>query len=103
VKYYFLKLIPPRPDFMITMTEQERAIMGAHQVYWRGFAEKGWAVAYGPVADPAGAYGAGFWSLPDGEDSAALAAGDPAIKANAGFRYDIAPMPALVLGKSPAS
>jgi len=99
MKHYFLKLIPPRPDFMVTMTDQERAIMGAHQVYWRGFAEKGLAVAYGPVADPKGGYGAGFWTLPDGEDPAALAAGDPAILSGAGFRYEIAPMPALVLGK----
>jgi hypothetical protein len=38
--------------------------------------------------------------LPDGEDPAALAAGDPAIKAEAGFRYEILPMPALVLGKT---
>lgn len=100
MKHYFLKLIPPRPDFMVTMTDQEPAIMGAHQAYWRGFAEKGWAVAYGPVADPKGGYGAGFWTLPDEEDPAALAAGDPAIKAEAGFRYEILPMPALVLGKA---
>ena len=100
MKHYFLKLIPPRPDFMVTMTDQGRAIMGAHQAYWRGFAEKGWAVAYGPVADPKGGYGAGFWTLPDEEDPAALAAGDPAIKAEAGFRYEILPMPALVLGKA---
>jgi len=103
MKHYFLKLIPPRPDFMVTMTDQERAIMGAHQVYWRGFAEKGLAVAYGPVADPKGGYGAGFWTLPDGEDPAALAAGDPAILSGAGFRYEIAPMPALVLGKTLSS
>lgn len=99
MKYYFLKLIPPRPDFMMTMTEAERGLMGAHQVYWRGYAEKGWAVAYGPVADPAGGYGAGFWAVPDDEDVAALAAGDPVIQADAGFRYDIAPMLALVTGK----
>lgn len=100
MKHYFLKLIPPRPDFMATMTEPERVIMGAHRIYWRGFAEKGLAVAYGPVADPKGGYGAGFWTLPDEEDPAALAAEDPAIKAGAGFRYEIAPMPVLVLGKS---
>jgi hypothetical protein len=100
MKYYFVKLIPPRPDFMQSMTEEERAIMGAHQVYWRGFAEKGWAVAYGPVMDPKGGYGAGFWALPDAEDPAALTARDPAILAGKGFRYDIAPMPVLVMGKS---
>ena len=25
MKHYFLKLIPPRPDFMATMTDQERS------------------------------------------------------------------------------
>jgi hypothetical protein len=37
--------------------------------------------------------------LPDNLDPAALANDDPAIKANAGFRYEIAPMPALVIGQ----
>ena len=100
MKYYFVKLLPPRADFMQTMSDAERAIMGAHQVYWRMFADKGWAVAYGPVADPAGGFGAGFWALPDEIDLAALLKDDPVIKANAGFRNEIAPMPALVIGKS---
>jgi hypothetical protein len=85
---------------MQTMTDPERAIMGAHQSYWRTFADKGWAVAYGPVADPAGGFGAGFWALPDERDPVALINDDPAIKADAGFRFEIAPMPVLVMGKS---
>jgi hypothetical protein len=99
VKYYFIKLVPPRADFMQTMTGAELAIMGAHQAYMRIFADKGWAVAYGPVADPAGAFGAGFWALPDDQDPAAIANDDPAIKGNAGLRYEIAPMPALVISR----
>jgi hypothetical protein len=99
VKYVFMKLVPPRADFMQTMTESELGLMRAHQAYWAGFAEKGWAVAYGPVADPAGGYGAGFWALPDDQDPQALAAGDPVIQAGQGFRYDIFPMPGLVIGK----
>jgi hypothetical protein len=98
VKYYFIKLLPPRADFMQTMSDQELAIMRAHQGYWRILADKGWVVAYGPVADPAGGFGAGFWALPDDQDPAALMKDDPAIKANAGLRYEIAPMPALVIG-----
>ena len=99
VKYYFIKLVPPRADFMQTMTGAELAIMGAHQAYMRIFADKGWAVAYGPVMDPAGGFGAGFWALPDDLDPAALSNDDPAIKANAGFRHEIALMPALVIGQ----
>jgi hypothetical protein len=100
VKYVFMKLIPPRADFMQTMTPDELGLMRSHQVYWAGFAEKGWAVAYGPVADPAGGYGAGFWALPDDQDPQALAAADPVIKAGQGFRYDIFPMPGLVISKA---
>jgi hypothetical protein len=99
LKYLFLKLIPPRADFMQSMTDEELGLMRAHQAYWAGFAQKGWAIAYGPVADPAGGYGAGFWALPDDQDARALADADPVITAAKGFRYDIFPMPALVTGK----
>jgi len=98
MKYFFIRLVPPRTDFMQTMSEGERTIMSAHGRYWHELAEKGWAVAYGPVADPAGGFGAGFWALPDHEDPARLTAHDPAMKANAGFRCEICPMPALVIG-----
>ena len=99
MKYYFLKLIPPRTDFMATMSAQERGLMRAHQVHWHGFLEKGWAIAYGPVAHIAGGFGAGFWALPDDQPPEALTAQDPVMKADVGFRYEISPMPALVVGK----
>ena len=98
MKHYFLKLVTPRPDFMQTMTDAERNIMREHGAYWFGFAEKGWAVAYGPVAAKDGAFGAGFWSLPDDVDPKPLTDEDPAMKANVGFSYEISPMPALVVG-----
>ena len=97
MKHYFIKLAPPRLDFMTTMTDEELALMRQHQAFSRGFADKGWAVAYGPVADPAGGYGAGFWSVPDDQDIHALTAADPVILAGRGFRYEIYPMPALVV------
>ena len=95
---YFIKLLPPRADFMATMTDEELALMRQHQAYWRGFAEKGWAVAYGPVLDPAGGYGAGFWSLPDDEGIEPQTAADPVMLAGKGFRYEVLPMAALVVG-----
>ena len=99
MKYFFLKLLPPRLDFMQTMTDAEKAIMHAHGSYWAGFAEKGWAVAYGPVMGEHGGFGAGFWALPDDVDPEPLTRDDPAMRANAGFRYEISPMPVLVVGK----
>ena len=98
MKYFFLKRLPPRPDFMQTMTDAERSIMRDHAAYWQGFAEKGWAVAYGPVAAKDGGFGAGFWALPDDVDPKPIADNDPTIKANTGFQYEIHPMPALVRG-----
>jgi hypothetical protein len=99
MRCFFVKLIPPRSDFMQTMSGAERALMMQHQAYWRQFAEKGWAIAYGPVADERGGYGAGFWRLPDDVDPRSLMNEDPTIKADAGFRYEVHPMPALAIGK----
>jgi hypothetical protein len=99
MKYFFVRLLPPRPDFMLTMTDAERSIMQAHGVYWAGFAERGWAVAYGPVMGENGGFGTGYWALPEDIDPEQLAADDPAVQANAGFRYEINPMPALVIGR----
>jgi len=98
MKYFFLKLIPPRTDFMQTATDAEMAIMQEHAAYWRGFAEKGWAVAYGPVAAASGSFGAGFWALPDEVDPMPIAENDPAILAKVGFQYEISPMPVLIHG-----
>jgi uncharacterized protein YciI len=100
MKYFFLKLTPPRPDFMGTMTDAEKEIMQAHAAYWQGFAEKGWAVAYGPVAAQTGGFGAGFWALPDDVDPRPIADADPTILANRGVQIEIHPMPALIRGKS---
>jgi hypothetical protein len=100
MKYFFVKLVVPRPDFRTTMTEAEGQIMGAHQAFMAECAERGFAIAYGPVADPAGDFGAGFWAVPDDVDLQAVVENDPAIKAQAGFSREIYPMPALVYGKA---
>lgn len=99
--YYFVRLIPPRPDFIRTMTEAERRIMEQHGAYWARFAAEGWAVAYGPVLDPSGAYGAGFWDLPADADPHTLLAADPVMVANIGCSMEIHPMAALVVGCRP--
>lgn len=98
MKHYFAKLRPPRPNFRESITDAERRIIQDHQAYWAGYAARGWAVAYGPVADPTGDYGAGFWAVPDDVNIQDLLTDDPAIKADAGFRYEIHPMPALAIG-----
>ena len=96
MKFYYAKLHGPRPDFAQTMTAAEMKLMQEHGAYLRGFAQKRWAVAFGPVADPGGAFGVGLWQVPDEVDVTALCAADPVIKSGSGFRYEIHPMPALV-------
>lgn len=98
--YFLCRLSPPRADFMQTMTVEEFALMGEHIAYWRGLEEPGIAVAFGPVADPAGAWGMGLVEVADRAEIERLAAADPAIRANRGFSYDIHDMPRGIMGRA---
>lgn len=92
-QYYALKLIPSRPDFAMTMTDDERAIMGAHVAYWTELMNKGKVVVFGPVMDPNGVYGFGVISADSDEEVTGFIAGDPAGKIN---KYEYYPMRAIV-------
>ncbi len=95
-KGFFIKLIPPRPDFAFTMNEAERALMNEHVSYWTDLAQSGAALVFGPVADPAGPYGIGVILAQDQAYAEALRDADPAIVSNQGFRAEISPMLSLV-------
>lgn len=99
MKYFYCKLNSPRPDFAQTMTPAEQLLMREHAGYLAGFAAKGWAVVFGPVADPKGFFGVGIWELPDDADIQAICDGDPTIKSGLGFAYEIFPMPRAVVRK----
>ncbi len=96
MKYFFCKLHAPRSTFMQDITPAEAKLMQEHAAYLRQFAAAGTAVVFGPVADPAGAYGMAVWELPDDADINAICAGDPTIKSGLGFRYEVQPMPRIV-------
>ena len=93
MKTYFAKLLPPRASFVADMTDHERQLMQAHAQYWRGMLDDGRAVTFGLVLDPKGAFGIGVLELPDDADVNELTNGDPTIRANVGFRYEVAVMP----------
>jgi uncharacterized protein YndB with AHSA1/START domain len=95
--YYLCKLLPPRPSFPADMTEAEAKIMQAHVGYWTELLHKGVAVAFGPVLDPQGAWGAGLVGVQAEDELRALQAQDPAIRAGAGFRYEAHPMPGAIV------
>jgi uncharacterized protein YciI len=93
---YLFKLVPPRPDFPFTMTDDERAVMLEHVGYWTQLAATGTVLAFGPVADPAGGYGIGVVLAEDLAAAERLRDGDPAMRSDRGFETDILPMLRLV-------
>ena len=79
-KHFVVRLIPPRPTFAADMTDEESAIMAAHGAYWRGLMNRGIALLFGPVLDPAGVWGLGVLEARDQDEAREIAVEDPAIK-----------------------
>jgi uncharacterized protein YndB with AHSA1/START domain len=96
VKYFFFKLLPPRPTFMRDMTADELILMQVHGVYWAGKLAEGKIVAFGPVADPAGPWGMGLLRVTDPAEVEGLTSNDPVMLADKGFRYETFSMPRAV-------
>lgn len=91
MKAYLTKWIPPRADFLPTITDTEKALFQQHGDWQTTLRETGQIVAHGPVADPAGPYGVAIWEIEDDADIAALTAEDPIVKAGVGH-YEHFPM-----------
>lgn len=51
------RLVAPRSTFAQDMTADEGAVMAEHAAYWHGLVDRGTALLFGPVADPAGVWG----------------------------------------------
>jgi uncharacterized protein len=95
-KYFVLHLLPSRPDFAQTMTEEERAIMTKHVAYWMEIMNQGKVVAFGPVFDPREVYGLGIICVNNEQEVKDFIANDPANKINS---YEYFPMKAIVPAK----
>ena len=89
---FFLRLIAPRPTFMLDMTQDEKAIMQNHIGYWTTFLNKGIAIVFGPVLDPKGGYGIGIVSVDSEDHLKEIIANDPANGLN---QYEYYPMRAM--------
>jgi uncharacterized protein len=95
-QYFVLYLLPSRPGFAQTMTEEERAIMMEHVAYWTELMNQGKVVAFGPVFDPNEIYGLGIISVNDEQEVKDFIASDPAAQIN---KYEYFPMKAIVPAK----
>jgi uncharacterized protein YciI len=92
-QYFALYLLPCRPDFAQTMTEEERGIMMQHVAYWTDLMNQGKVVAFGPVLDPKEVYGLGIIAVENEQEVKEFISNDPAATIN---RYEYFPMKAVV-------
>lgn len=90
--YFFCKFLPPRSDFIKTMTESEAKLMKAHGEYLQDLLVQGKIVAHGPVIEPGGGFGLSLFEAADENEVADLTSKDPMILANLGARYEKFPM-----------
>jgi uncharacterized protein YciI len=102
MNHFLYKLIPPRPTFDQDMSEDEGAIMGRHVAYWQELAERGTTLVFGPVSDPAGAWGLAVVAADTNEQVRALADDDPAVVSGLA-RFEICPMPGAIVAYAPAT
>jgi uncharacterized protein len=96
-KYFVLYLLPSRPDFGQTMTEQEQEIMMKHVSYWTNFMNQGKVLAFGPVFEPSEMYGLGIIAVDEEQEVKEFISNDPAAAINS---YQYYPMDAIVPQKS---
>jgi uncharacterized protein YciI len=91
MKSWFMRLIPPRPNFDKTLSESEQKIMQDHFVYWKDLYAKGVCIFGGPVLDPKGVYGVMVFTAASEDEARAIAAADPSVKAGVN-RIEVAEM-----------
>lgn len=92
-QFYAVYLKPSRPDFAMTMSDQERAVMMQHVGYWTEKMKQGKVYAFGPVMDPREIYGLGVVAVDNEQELKDFIANDPAGSIN---RYEYFPMRAVV-------
>jgi hypothetical protein len=91
MKSYLCKFIPPRAEFLATMSADEREWMQQHGLYLDQLVKQGLVVAHGPVLDPSGGYGVSLFRIADEQEISALTSQDPIIRNGVGH-YEHYPM-----------
>ena len=76
---FVFRLKPPRPNFALDMTDDEREIMGRHAAHWQSYIDSGQMVVFGPVLDDTGSWGLGVVQAEDEDEVRAFAARDPVV------------------------
>jgi uncharacterized protein YciI len=95
--FFALKLLSPRPTFPMDATEAELKAMAAHSAYWQKLADEKQAIAVGPIFDPSGPFGLALIEVDDQARADDISRADPVILSGLGFRYQVFPVPSLIL------
>ncbi|HXT05496.1 MAG TPA: YciI family protein [Roseiarcus sp.] len=93
--YFLSKLIPPRPTFVLDMSDEERNVMLAHRDYWLPQLNAGLVLLMGPVLDPKGGYGVMVANAPSLKLLEDWQSQDPVILSGRGFLFENYPMPSI--------
>ncbi|WP_158178293.1 YciI family protein [Pseudomonas viridiflava] len=91
MKFYLCKYLPPRADFLATMTDIERALMAQHGAYLNELLDKDVIVAHGPVMDEQGGYGVSLCQIDDDQEVDNFTSHDPLVRQGVGH-YEHYPM-----------
>jgi len=84
MKNYLCKWIPPRANFLATMSPEETTWMGQHGAYLNKLLDQGVIVAHGPVLNDGDGYGVSLYRIQENEDIEALTSQDPIVKNGVG-------------------
>lgn len=90
-RHVLARLIPPRPDFAMTLTDAERAAMNQHFAYCQSLLDQGKALLFGPVKEGEAVWGVGILVVADDAEARALADADPVVTSGIGARYELLP------------
>ena len=76
---FVLRLIAPRPNFALTMTDAERELMARHAAHWRPYLERDDMVVFGPILTDGDSYGLAVVETDDEQALRDFAAQDPVV------------------------
>jgi len=77
--HFLLTTRVPRSSFPADITPAETALMREHVAYWTEMFGAGKVVVFGPVSDPAGAWGMAVLECAGEAEARELIAADPAV------------------------
>src|SRR5947208_15265321 len=76
---FVFRLIAPRPNCALDLSEEERGVMARDAAYVQPLVDEGRMVVFGSVLDDTGSWGLGVVEADDEDELRKFAAGDPVV------------------------